>query len=138
MAPTKECGPRHARSRATRGKTGLAAWHRPCSREGRGRRHCMDPTLVPGAGTIPLDFGWSLGAILHQVVASVDWRVVGAVVALAMLLAAMPGVQELLGSATLGTPAEPLTAGFLDGIAALASLRWRLADLLLSLMGGRA
>jgi hypothetical protein len=98
----------------------------------------MDPTLVPGAGSIPLDFGWSLGAIVQQTVSSVDWRVVGAVVALAGLLAAVPGVQERLGSVTLGTPAEPFGAAVLDGIAALASLRWRLADLLLSLMGGRA
>lgn len=98
----------------------------------------MDPTLIPGAGSIPLDFGWSLGAIFGQIISSVDWRVVAAVVALAGLLAAVPGIQEHLGSATLGTPAEPLGGAVLDGIAALASLRWWLADLLLSLTAGRA
>jgi hypothetical protein len=98
----------------------------------------MDPTLVPGAGSVPLNFGWSLGDIAGQLVWSVNWSAVALLVVLAGLLAAVPEVQEHLGSATLGTPAEPLGAAVLDGIAALASLRWRLADLLLSAMGGRA
>lgn len=98
----------------------------------------MDPTLVPGAGSIPLDFGWSLGAMLGQIVSSVDWRVVAALAVLAAVLASGSDVQERIGSATLGTPAEPIGAALLDAVAAFASLRWRLADLLLSWTAGRA
>lgn len=94
----------------------------------------MDPTLVPVVPGIPpgvpLDFGVAFLPLLAFL------KVAGVAVVILIVVAVVvgPPIQELVGFATVGTIVEPITALFLDACAALATLRWRIADALLGLV----
>ena len=94
----------------------------------------MDPTLVPVMPGIPpgapLDFGTAFLPLLTLL----KIAGVGAAVLVVFVVIVGPPLQELLGTATIGTPVEPAAALLLDACAELAMLRWRIADALLALV----
>jgi hypothetical protein len=94
----------------------------------------MDPTLVPAMPGIPPGVPLDFGAAFLPLLALLKIAGVAAVLLVAVAVVVGPPIQELLGMATIGTVVEPITALVLDACAALATLRWRIADALLGLV----